>query len=227
MTTLFVQPGDTIDMAAPYDRSAGQGAQVGSLFGVALNDVLSGSTVSFAVEGVFTLAKTSAQAWTVGQKIYWDDTNKRCDSDGTVGMLIGVASAVAANPSSTGTVRLNGVAPASAEGPQAAITVLTDSTGAGANDNTLADGLTATSPAAITAYTAHAAGAVPVTSNAATDLDTTAAGLATAVSELTALRATVDTVVTDLTTSNQNVSDLAAKVNAILAALVAAGVISA
>jgi hypothetical protein len=38
--------------------------------------------------------------------------------------------------------------------------------------------------AAPTAYTAHAAGAVAVTSNAATDLDTTAAALATLVTEV-------------------------------------------
>ena len=57
----------------------------------------------------------------MGQKIYWDNTNKRCDSDGTVGMLIGVATAVAANPSAAGQVRLNGVASSGAEGPQPAI----------------------------------------------------------------------------------------------------------
>lgn len=42
--------------------------------------------------------------------------------------------------------------------------------------------------AAITNYTAHASGATTVTSNAATDLDTTAAALATLEDEVTALR---------------------------------------
>lgn len=45
--------------------------------------------------------------------------------------------------------------------------------------------------AAITGYTAHASGATAVTSNAATDLDTTAAALATLENEVTALRVTV------------------------------------
>lgn len=40
--------------------------------------------------------------------------------------------------------------------------------------------------AAPTAYSAHASGATAVTSNAATDLDTTAAALATLVTEVTA-----------------------------------------
>lgn len=46
-------------------------------------------------------------------------------------------------------------------------------------------------PGAITAYTAHASGATAVTSNAATDLDTTAAALATLEDEVTAMRTTV------------------------------------
>lgn len=45
--------------------------------------------------------------------------------------------------------------------------------------------------AAPTAYTAHSSGATPVTSDAATDLDTTAAALATLVTEVTALRTQV------------------------------------
>lgn len=55
--------------------------------------------------------------------------------------------------------------------------------------------------AAITAYTAHASGAVTVTSNAATDLNTTAAALATAVSELTSLRAKVNALLAELRTA--------------------------
>lgn len=46
-------------------------------------------------------------------------------------------------------------------------------------------------PGAITSYTAHASGAVTVTSNAATDLDTTAAALAVLEDEVTAVRATL------------------------------------
>jgi hypothetical protein len=41
----------------------------------------------------------------------------------------------------------------------------------------------------VTNYTAHASGAVGVTSNAATDLDTTAAALATLENEVTAIKA--------------------------------------
>lgn len=104
----YIQEGDTITLAAPYDRLSGQGALVGSIFGVASVDVLSGASAEFAVEGVFDLAKTSAQAWTAGSIIYWDNAAKQCTTAVSTNKLIGVATEDAANPSAVGRVRLNG-----------------------------------------------------------------------------------------------------------------------
>lgn len=104
----FIQRGETLTLAAPYDRLSGEGALVGSIFGVAAGDVLSGADGEFTVIGVFELPKTSAQAWTQGVKVYWDNTNKVVTTTATSNTLIGVAVAAAANPSDTGLVRLNG-----------------------------------------------------------------------------------------------------------------------
>lgn len=104
----FIQNGKTITLLAPYDVASGAGLLVGSIFGVATNTAVSGAEVETLLEGVCSLAKTSAQAWTVGALIYWDDTNKVCTTTATDNTLIGVATAIAANPSSTGNVRLNG-----------------------------------------------------------------------------------------------------------------------
>src|SRR5689334_18275577 len=104
----FSQEGKTITLPAPYNVTSGAGLLVGSIFGVAANDALSGADVETVTEGVFNLAKVSAQAWTVGQLIYWDDTAKLTTSVLTSNKLIGVATAVASNPTSTGYVRLNG-----------------------------------------------------------------------------------------------------------------------
>lgn len=147
MATNFIQPGEVLTLTAPYTRTSGQGAQVGSIFGVATSDVTSGDPGEFATCGVWSLAKTSAQAWAVGQKVYWDDSNKRCDTDGTVGMLVGVAIAVAANPSSTGYVKLNEAVPSSSEGPQAAEADLVDNSGGAAADGTIG---VVTAPTALT-----------------------------------------------------------------------------
>lgn len=135
-----VQEGHVLTLVAPYAVSSGAGALVGSIFAVATADVANGEEGEFCTHGVHTLTKTSAQAWTQGQKIYWDNSNKRCDNDSTVGMLIGAATVAAANPSSTGAVRLNGVAPSSSEGPQAAIADLTDNSGGTANNTITALG---------------------------------------------------------------------------------------
>ncbi|OFW05653.1 MAG: hypothetical protein A3H96_11370 [Acidobacteria bacterium RIFCSPLOWO2_02_FULL_67_36] len=236
MATNYVQKGRVLTLTAPYQRDSGKGALVGSLFGVALQTVANGVAGEFQVEGVWTLDKTSAQAWTGGQEIYWDNGNKRCDSDSTVGQLIGVATAVAANPSSTGNVRLNGTAPATAEGAQAAeadlvnnsggaaadgtigvVTAptaigatLTDNSGdSGTHDDTIADGLTAAAPAAITNYAAVVNMTDPV---AKAEGEAVSAALATLENEVTALQVTVAACVTDLTVQNQNDSDLAQKV---------------
>lgn len=107
----YIQPGDNITVPAPADVVAGAGVKVGVLFGVAQDDALSGTDVVLATKGVYELPKTSAQAWTVGAAIYWTGTVATTATT-TGNLLIGVAAAPAANPSSTGLVRLNGSAPA-------------------------------------------------------------------------------------------------------------------
>lgn len=105
--------GDVVSRLAPYDLLSGQGFRVGLLFAVAVTDALSGVAVEGMTQGIVTLTKLSAQAWAVGDAIYWDNINKRCTNVTGTGLLfIGVADAVAANPSATGSVRLNGSAPA-------------------------------------------------------------------------------------------------------------------
>lgn len=104
----YVQSGENITLAAPYDLASGAGCLVGTLFGVAELAAVSGATAIIATRGVFTLPKTSAQAWTVGAAIYWDDTNKVCTTTSSGNTLIGKAIEAAANPSPTGVVRLNG-----------------------------------------------------------------------------------------------------------------------
>lgn len=104
----FIQKGCTLALAAPYDRLSGQGMLVGSIFGVAAYDALIGAPVEAEVEGVFALAKVSAQAWAVGDKIYWDNSAKLATSVSAGNTLIGNATAAAANPTSAGNVRLIG-----------------------------------------------------------------------------------------------------------------------
>lgn len=126
------QKAKVVTLTAPYDRLSGQGALVGNIFGVAVSDVLSGASGQFLRKGAVTLDATSAQAWTAGDLIYWDDTNKRCDNT-VVGKLIGAALEAKANPGATGNVLLFGsTAPQSA-----AIAALVDNSGGAAANGTI------------------------------------------------------------------------------------------
>lgn len=107
MAKNFISEGCVLNLPAPYAVSSGSGALIGSIFGVATVDLANGVSGSFALEGVWALKKTSAQAWTVGAKVYWDNTAKEVTTTATSNTLIGVAVEAAANPSSTGKVRLN------------------------------------------------------------------------------------------------------------------------
>lgn len=103
----YIQDGAVLTLAAPYDRLSGEGALIGAaIFGVAQADVDSGDNGAFVTNGVFTLAKTSAQAWTLGALIYWDNTAKVCTTTSSGNTLIGAAAAAAVNPSATGQVWL-------------------------------------------------------------------------------------------------------------------------
>lgn len=104
----YIAPGENITVPAPYDVDAGGGALVGGLFGVAQFDAAETEGVVLVRRGIFDLAKTSAQAWTLGAKIYWDNTNKVATTTSSGNTLIGAAMAVAANPSDTGRVLLDG-----------------------------------------------------------------------------------------------------------------------
>ena len=105
----YVQPGNTITLTAPYAVTSGDGLLVGSIFGIASEDTALNDPVEAALTGVFDLTKVGSQAWTVGAKVYWDDTNKRTTSVATSNTLIGVATeAVAGGAGDTiGRVRLN------------------------------------------------------------------------------------------------------------------------
>lgn len=106
----YIQDGDTITVIAAADVASGVGHLVGSIFGIAVVTAVSGDPVSLKRTGVVEHAKTSAQAWTQGVKIYWDNSNKVFTSSASGNTLVGMAAEAAANPSDTGKVLLTGQA---------------------------------------------------------------------------------------------------------------------
>jgi predicted RecA/RadA family phage recombinase len=108
MASNYLQPGDTLTLTAPYAVVSGAGAKIGSIIGIATKAIANGATGEFAVTGVWSHAKVSAQAWTEGAKVYWDDAAKNFTTTSSGNTLAGVAVEAAGNPSATGKVRLNG-----------------------------------------------------------------------------------------------------------------------
>lgn len=106
----YIQPGDVLSLAPSADVAVGVGHLFGvSLFGVATETVASGVVGAFAITGVVELAKTSALAISIGDKVYWDSTNKVVNKTTTSQQCVGIAVSAAANPSSTVMVRLGAV----------------------------------------------------------------------------------------------------------------------
>ena len=108
MAKNYVQHGDVLSFTAPTGGVvSGNGYLIGTVFVVALHSAAEGEKSEGRRTGVWTLPKASAQAWTEGAAIYWDNTNEVATTTATSNTKIGAAAAVAANPSSEGQVLLN------------------------------------------------------------------------------------------------------------------------
>lgn len=231
----FIQPGDTLTLVAPYTCLAGQGALVGAIFGVAKSDVLVGVAGEFMVEGVFEITKVGSQAWTQGQRIFWDNTNKRCTSVATAGQFIGTCTEAVGVGAGVVLGRV-AIADPSAQltGSQTAIVALVDSSGGAAADGTiglvtapttLVDNGAGTADGTIEAMAAAACagGATPTAAN----VDTAVAALSLSVrnnfKEFTTTQIANRVAIIALTDA---ITELSARSNTMLAELKLAGLIS-
>lgn len=103
-----VQDGDVITVTAPYAVTSGQGVQVGAaLFGIASGDAANGGTLELQVEGVYDVTALSTDTASVGDLLYWDNTNKRLTTTSTSNLKVGVAVAAKASGATTARILLN------------------------------------------------------------------------------------------------------------------------
>jgi predicted RecA/RadA family phage recombinase len=106
----YTQKGDTLTLTAPYALTAGQGALIGSIFGIAVTDIANGAQGEFNLVGCYSHARATGAGtdWTPGTRLYWDNAARVITKTLTSNTLIGVATAAAAVGDATGNVRLNG-----------------------------------------------------------------------------------------------------------------------
>lgn len=103
----YVQNGEVLQLTPAADVASGVGYLFGAaLFGVATGTVASGAAGSFITEGVVTIGKTSALAISVGDRLFWDATNKVVNKTATAQQCVGIAVEAAANPSATVKMKL-------------------------------------------------------------------------------------------------------------------------
>lgn len=109
----FVQKGETLTLTPAANVSAGVGYLFGTaLFGVAAGNVVSGTAGEFVTEGVVEVAKTSALAISVGDRVFWDATNSVVNKTSAAQVCVGIAVEAAANPSATVKIKLGPYLPA-------------------------------------------------------------------------------------------------------------------
>lgn len=105
----FVAPGNSIDVVAPAAGLVSSNFYlVGTLGGVCARSGVQGDTVPLKRYGVFTLPKATGAAWTQGDQLYWDNTNKVFAKTTAGNTKWGVAAADAATGDATGSVALSG-----------------------------------------------------------------------------------------------------------------------
>lgn len=107
-----VEQGEVLSLAPTADVASGIGFLFGAaLFGVACKDVTNGVAGPFKVEGIVTIAKTSALAISVGDRLFWDSVNKVVNKTSAAQQQVGVAVSAASNPSPTVQMKIGGYLP--------------------------------------------------------------------------------------------------------------------
>ena len=106
----FKQAGNVLTLTPGADVAAGVGYLFGAgLFGVATQAVANGAAGEFIVAGIVEIAKTSALAISVGDRVFWVPGSKVVNVTATSQVNVGVAVAAAANPSATVRIKLGAV----------------------------------------------------------------------------------------------------------------------
>ena len=108
----FQQMGEVLTLTPAANVANGAGHLFGAgLFGVATDAVSSGQPGEFLTEGVVEIAKTSALAIDVGDRLFWVPGSSVVNKTSGGQVCVGVAVAAATNPSATVLMKLGAVTP--------------------------------------------------------------------------------------------------------------------
>lgn len=102
----FVQKGNNIDYTAAADIAYGDVVPLETRIGVALEDIAAGATGSVTVTGVFEAAAVTGTAFSVGDALYWDETQKKLTKTDTDNIPAGWATEPKASAGTAARVKI-------------------------------------------------------------------------------------------------------------------------
>lgn len=109
----YHQAGSVLTLTPSIAVATGVGHLFGAaLFGVATSDVAANTPGEFKTDGVIDLGKTAGVALVVGDRLFWDATNKVVNTTSADQVCIGVAVEVAAAGAVVAAVKLGASLPA-------------------------------------------------------------------------------------------------------------------
>jgi len=103
----FVQEGGRIDYTPGGAVPAGEVVVQGDIVAVAKRPIAANEPGALDVEGVYDFAKNTGVAYTVGQILYWDDTNNVVTATASGNKQIGKVVRAAATTDTTVRIRLS------------------------------------------------------------------------------------------------------------------------
>jgi predicted RecA/RadA family phage recombinase len=108
MATNSIGTGELVNITAGSAISSGDPVQQGvQLFGIAIADIANGAVGVIQTDGAWTLTKNThatTKAFAVGDDVYWDDTNSRCEVEDSSNGLIYIGTCIVAAASTATTV---------------------------------------------------------------------------------------------------------------------------
>lgn len=105
----YKKDGTVIDYTPSVAVAAGEVVVFGTLIAIAPVAIAANEPGSLQIRGEFEVAKVEAQAWAIGDAIYFDESENNFTTTSTSNVLAGKVVAVAANPSTVGRIVLNQV----------------------------------------------------------------------------------------------------------------------
>ena len=105
-----IQTGDILTLDPGATVSSGDIIPVGSapnvIMGIALSDGVSGTDIAVGVRGVYNIAKTTSQAWAVGQSVYFVASTSKGSTAADGNALLGTCVEAAGSSATSGKILL-------------------------------------------------------------------------------------------------------------------------